>query len=353
MVKKGLLTCLLLAACVLFAGCEKVVIDDESEPDEPQGNVVLRVSGIEQMTGTVRNAVNIADVCSRLTFAVYKNGDKVKAINQKKTDAGFGEVNLTLGEGDYEVLIIGHSGVGSGNPNVNDPANVLFSNLTDSGGGTGYSDTFYFFGNLSVGAGQTSQSYLLKRASAMFRLVTTDAMPSTVRRIWFYIEGACKGFDATKGVGVYNAREKPIPMYYDLDSSYDGKPLQIDVFAFICPEASNIKITVRALSAANGLGERDILYEREFEKVSMQRNTITQYTGALFGTGSKEPDTPDDPQTPDNPQTPDSPDNPDNPDIPDSPDVPDTPDTPDTPSGKSDGTILVDTDWLTTNNYTF
>lgn len=343
--KKSVLSFLLLAACIMLMGCEKAVFEDESAPEETKGNVILSVAGFESLEGSMRSTLNLTDVCSRLTFTVYKDGERVKNIHQKSNSTSFGVVEMSLEEGDYEVLIIGHSGLGSANPDTKDPANVVFSNLTDKGGGTGYSDTFYYFDNLTVGDGQTKQSYTLKRAVSLFRLVTTDAKPSTVRQMWFYINGGCKNFDATSGDGVYNPRQTPPVMLYDLDSSYDGKPLQIDVFTFISPAMSNINVLVRALGAPNSQGERDIIYERNFDNVPMQRNTITQYVGSFFANGS----TPSTPEVPDNPDNPSTPDNPDNPGNPDNPNDPTTPDTPATPTG----TFLVDTDWLTTRYYTY
>ena len=172
----------------------------------------------------------------------------------------------------------------------------------------------------------------------MFRLVTTDAKPADVKRFWFSISGGCKGFDTTEGKGVYNPKQQAPIMFYDLDDTYDGKTLQLDVFTFVSPEAGNVNLTVRAMGAANSEGNRDILYERVFENVPMERNTITQYSGAFFGTGE-----PDDPDTPDNPDNPDDPD----------PDNPDEPDNPDQPTNPSSGTFLVDTDWTSTQYFTF
>lgn len=337
------MTSWLLAAFVLLTGCEKVVFEEGEEPSEgTKGNVVISVAGFEQIKGSARSTANLTDVCTRLTFAVYKDGERVKNINQKANSTSFGKVELSLEEGDYEVLVIGHSGQGSNNPDTKDPASVAFSNLTDKGGGTGFSDTFYYYGDLTVGTGQTTQSYTLKRAVAMFRFVTTDAMPSKVRQLWFYIDGGCKSFDATVGQGIYNPKQTPPVMLFDLDASHDGKPLQIDVYTFISPAMSTVNMMVRALGAPDSEGYRDILYERNFDNVPMQRNTITQYAGAFFVNGSY-------PDNPNNPDTPDSPENPDNPNTPDTPNNPDTPDTPATPGG----TFLVDTAWLTVNKYTF
>ena len=340
--KKSVLAFLRLVACVVLTGCEKVVFEEDDNPETTKGNVVLSVAGFEQLKGSMRSTYNLTDVCTRLTFTVYKDGERVKNIHQKSNGTSFGVVELSLDKGDYEVLIIGHSGLGSANPDTKDPASVVFSNLTDKGGGTGYSDTFYHYGHLTVGDENTTQSYTLKRAVSLFRLVTTDAKPSTVRQMWFYVEGGCKNFDATSGEGVYNPRQTPPVMLFDLDDSSDGKPLQIDVFTFISPINSNVNVMVRALGAANSAGERDIIYERNFDNVPMERNTVTQYVGSFFSNG-------DTPSTPEVPETPSTPENPSNPDNPTNPSDPENPENPSAPTG----TFLVETDWLTTRYFTY
>ena len=74
--------------------------------------------------------------------------------------------------------------------------------------------------------------------------------------------------------------------------------------------------------------------------VPVERNTISQYSGALF---TNVPEEPDDPGTPTNPTEPQDPVEPDD------PTVPEDPGTPALPSNM----FLVETDWATTNYYTF
>lgn len=339
--------CGMTVACLLTAACEKVVFDDDGQQPAStgRGNVVLTVADFEPMKGGMRSSVSLTEVCSRLHFVVYSNGDRLKSVHQKKGDTVFGTVELSLEAGDYEVLIVGHSGTGTANPTMTHPEKVQFSNITTSGGGTGYSDTFYYFDNLTVGDRTESRSYTLRRATAMVRFVTTDAKPDKVRRLWFQIKGGSGAFDAYTGLGCVNSTQV---MVFDLSAEDDGRPLQLDLFTFPRETTGLLEMQVRALDA-----NENIVYERAFKGIPVERNVISQLAGTFFIADAPEdptvPGTPDDPETPGTPDDPETPDTPEVPDTPDNPGTPDTPSTPDSPSP----TFVVDTDWTATRYYTF
>ena len=199
--KKGVAAAVtLLLVMVLFAACEKVVFENDNLENANSGNVTLSVAGFEPLKGSVRSKENLTDVCTKLSFVIYQDGDKKKTIHQKSSDEDFGTVSLDLDEGDYQVLIIGHSGKGKANPTFTDMCEVKFTNITNNGG-TGYSDTFYYYGDLTVDGEQQNNSYTLLRATAMFRLVTTDVKPANVKAIRFLYTGGCGVLDATTGYG--------------------------------------------------------------------------------------------------------------------------------------------------------
>lgn len=310
MTKRIIHNCWLLIVCFILSACEKVVIEEETPQDE-FGNVTLSVSGCEQLADRGRGAEDISKVCSRMHFVIYKDGEKQKAINQKAGDASFGQVSLTLDPGDYEVLILGHSCPGKDNPNMKEATKIQFSNLTDSGNGTGYSDTFYYYGTLSVDSKSISQSFLLKRAVAMFRFTTTDVKPSNIKKFRFYYTGGSGALNATTGLGCVNSKQL---VYFDTPDSEDGKPMQFDIFTFLHATAGQLTIQIKALDSND-----NAVFERTFEDVPMERNTITQYSGTFFVNGD---DTPETPGTPENPES-------------------------------SSNTIQVETEWADTRYFTF
>ena len=325
----------LLMACLVLSACEKVVLESEEDDTQEQtGNVTLSVAGFEELKGWARGTTDLMEVCTRLTFVVYQNDEKVKAVNQKADDSDFGKVSMTLDEGDYQVLVLGHSCAGKDNPSVKNATKIQFTNHTESGSGTGYSDTFYYYGDLTVGAKQTSKAYTLKRAVAMFRLVTTDVKPANIKKVWFYYTGGSGALDATTGYGCVNSKQA---VFFFPDEETDGQTMQFELYTFLHEEEGEIDIQVRGFDAVN---DGNVVFERAFKGVPMQRNTITQYSGALFSTGNEKPEDPDNPDNPDNPDDPENPDNPENPENPDDP----------TPST---GTFQVEADWAATNYFTF
>lgn len=336
-----LLTCAwLLTASWLLAGCEKAVFDDGDTANEQRHNVVLSVNGYEALKGNARSTSDLTEVCSQLNFVVYRNGSKHKAINQKKGEKDFGRVELTLDEGDYDVLVLGHSSEGKDSPTTSNIEKIQFSNITESGNGTGYSDTFYTLDYISVGDEPLSRSFTLRRAVAMFRLVTADVKPTEVKKVWFRYTGGSGHMNAYTGYGVTNSIQV---VTIDTPSEQDGQSQQFEIYTFPHDETDVLKIQVAALNARG-----DILYERTFENVPIERNAITQYTGTLF-VNTYEEDDPDEPVTPGDP---DDPDNPDDPDDPDDPTTPSDPEEPETP-GASANTFKVETAWASTKYYTF
>lgn len=297
--------------CVAVASCEKPIVEDIAPGQEGQkSQVVITIADIESgWASATRAQVSVADVCSRVQFAIYQNGTRVEAKNQAAGDDGFGTLTLQLDAGDYQLLVLAHSS--KANITTTSPAKLAFTN-PGSSNGTGYSDTFYYYGTMSVTDGETRVSIDMKRATSMFRLVTTDVKPAEVKRLQFYYEGGSGALDATTGFGCVKSKQS---VFVDLDDSQTGKPLQIDMYTFLHAETGSVDFTVKAFNAAD-----DIVYSHEFSSVSMQRNCITRYTGKFFVS-----------------------------DQPDQPDQPDDPE-PDTPSPL---VVMVDPDWASTFDYTF
>lgn len=281
---------LVLALCLLTS-CEKVVLDEDiTQPatSEAEQNVVIRIAGMDAGWGSdfSRALVNVSEVCTRVNFAVFKDGQKLKYKNQVAGDEGFGTYSLTLEAGNYQLLILAHSG--KANPTTTNPAKLQFTN-PGSSSGTGYTDTFYYYGNLTVGNNSTQMSINMTRATSMFRFVTTDVKPEKVKKLQFYYEGGSGALDATTGFGCVNSKQS---VFVETGDELTGKTLQCDMYTFLHAETGSVTFTVKAFDK-----NENVIYMREFENVSMQRNCITQYSGKFFVS--------DDPKTPDpQPETP-------------------------------------------------
>jgi hypothetical protein len=76
-------------------------------------------------------------------------------------------------------------------------------------------------------------------------------------------------------------------VYFDLDSSTDGQPLEFELYTFPHANGQNVTFKIEAQDE-NGTA----LYTKEL-KAPMECNIITQFSGYFFTEG--EPDNPDEP----------------------------------------------------------
>jgi len=258
-----------------LTSCEKAVFDDsgQSSTGQEDANVVLRLSVFEMEafgeTNATRAASAISELASRLSLVVLKNGEKVKTVSQKQGDSGFGTVALSLAEGTYQIAAIAHNC--DGTATVTSADKITFPNNI-------VTDTFYYYGDLTVGSSAVSQSLTMHRAVAMFRLILTEELPATVRKLKFYYTGGSSTFSAVSGYGCVNSRQT-----VNIDVASGQKVFE--VYTFPHDEQGQLKMTVTALDAQdNAVGER------VFENVPVRRNYITRYTGSLLGGGGNAPE---------------------------------------------------------------
>ena len=251
-----------MLAVLILCGCEKMVIDDDvySKGDNG-GNVTLHITQTEDAT---RSSV-ISDVCGRLNVAVFDaGGQKVKAIAQTVADAGFGSVSMSLAAGNYTVVAIGHNCTGSAT--ITSADKVTFPNNK-------VTDTFSYFGRLTVTGDRQDVDIRMKRAVAMIRLHLTDEMAAMndVAQFKFYYLGGSSTFSPSAGYGCVNSKQTEYRACSD-DGVY---------CLYTLPHAANdvlTKMTVTALDASdNALGEIII------ENVPVTVNKITDCTGNVRG----------------------------------------------------------------------
>ena len=268
--KKFYFVCLMLGLlCLWLVSCQKMVIDGDDEDGRvvDSGMVRFNVVQLEQMPfadALASRGTNVKSVCSRINLALYKNGVRVKQVNQTSEDEDFGQLKLMIAEGTYKVVLIAHSG--EKNPALTNPEKITFSG--------GMTDTFYYCDDLELTDG-ASFDLKLKRAVAMFRLVIADQIPSKVALMHFYYTGGSSTFDAVHGFGNVNSRQNE---YFDVTEDMHGKPGTFEVYTFPHSDNSTLRMQVTAHDAGN-----NVLVEKVFEDVEVKRNIITQYKGSFFG----------------------------------------------------------------------
>lgn len=257
----------LLLVFVVFS-CEKAIISEEENASQ-NGNLRVSVFEIEKtpFASLTRTSEAASDACTRLNFAVYdQSGLRLKQINQTSDQTNFGTTSFQLEEGTYQLVVVGHSA--SGNPTMTNPQKIQFTNAT------GYTDTFLYYGDVTIGDEALAYEVSLNRIVSLCRFVVTDDIPSNVRKMQFYYTGGSGAFNAATGLGSVASKQT---VTVDVTSGQK----QFDLYTFLHELSDNIALKVTALDASG-----NVLYERTFD-VPMEQNHITWLSGAFFnGSGS-------------------------------------------------------------------
>ena len=266
---------MLMLTALVFTSCEKAIFSDDETTGESTGNLRVRVFQIEKTPfgSLTRAAQPASEACARLNFLIYNtDGSRAKMVNQTSDNAGFGTASFQLDEGDYFLVVVGHSA--NGNPTSTNPQKISFTNAQ------GYTDTFLSSGDITIGEEPLEIDVTLERIVARCSFVITDDFPSEVAKLQFYYTGGSGAFDAYTGLGSVNSKQT---VTFDVASpsavTDDGR--QFDLYTFLHELSDNIALKVTAFDASG-----NELYVRDFD-VPMEQNHITWLTGAFFnGSGS-------------------------------------------------------------------
>ena len=259
---KRLLVALLVGIFVL-CGCEKAINLEEID-NAATGNVTVNVYKIENEEFGVSSRGVVSDVCTRLNFVMYDAGGvRVKQINQKSGDKGFGAVSFELEEGSYQLVVLAHSS--DGNPTMTNLAKIQFTNATK------YSDTFLYYANVEVGDEPQTLDITLNRIVSLCRFVVNDPIPEGVAKLQFYYTGGSGAFSAMTGLGVVDSKQT---MTFDVVPGTIGSAY--DLYTFLHHTEDQVDLVVTALGA-----DGNKMYERSFE-VPMEQRKITRMTGNFF-----------------------------------------------------------------------
>lgn len=261
---------------VTLTSCEKIVFDDEEPENEPasievEGNVVLRIEQLGQMSFQAMVKDSDVELPAHLCFAIYDmGGTRVKQTNQKQGDKNYGIVGMQLDEGDYQLVLLAHNS--TKNPTMTNLSKIQFNNSI------GYTDTYLYYTTLSVTEEHQAVTATLDRIAALCRFVISDPIPESVTQMKFQYKGGSGHFSALTGFGVTNSTQIVTRQVQP------GQQYQVfDLYTFLHQEEGDITLTAMALDAAgNSLSERNF-------KIPMAQNQVTWLTGNFF-TDKDDPD---------------------------------------------------------------
>lgn len=259
-------------AVTALSACEKMVVDEEETESGKKGNVTLKATMFNIVPFETRAVQNIADYCSRLCFVVYdSSGSKVKGVSQKKGDTGYGQVSMTLEPATYKLLVLAHSG--QSNPTLTDPSFLQFTNQM------GYSDTFYYYGDLIVTEEAATHELQLQRATTLLSLTITDELPSNLKQIRCEWVGESGVFNATTGWGgTVNSTQVVV---YNVEGL--TAPITLRLYTFMRQEEGTLKLTIDATDTNGATIEK-----RVYNDVPIKNRMVTEYSGRFFSSAESE-----------------------------------------------------------------
>ena len=261
-----------LVAMLCLTACEHVVFDEAEEDEGTGANVTIRATIYHIVPfDDTRATQNIADYCTRLCFVVYQDGEQKRKILQKDGDDGYGQISVRLEAGIYQLLVLGHSS--ESNPTLTNPESIKFSNST------GYSDTFYYYGDLTVEEGSETHTLTLQRATSMVRITITDEIPPEASQLRLYYTGESGVFDAVSGWGGTTNSKRSV----NYDVTKRTPPTVLCAYTFLRDELGTLNIQLTAHNA-NG----DVLAEKILDDVPLKNRMVTEYAGPLFSASTNE-----------------------------------------------------------------
>lgn len=264
----------LLALAAGMGACEKMILDEAEQTGSTgqSGNVTIKASvySIVPFSRETRTVQSIAECCTKLCFVVYQDGAQKKKVLQKKGDDSFGQTSFSLPSGDYQLLVLGHSS--TANPTLANPESIQFKNAD------GFSDTFYYYDDLTVTAQAERHNVMMERATSMLRIIINDEeLPEELDRIRVYYTGESGVFNAVAGWGgAVNSKQNSV-----FDVKGQGTPLTLEAYTFLRDDVGSLNVTLTAYDDSG-----NVLAERELTDVPMRNRMVTEYSGPLFGPSS-------------------------------------------------------------------
>ena len=233
-----LLAAIMLVLVATLTSCEKFSLDEsgQSSTHDANANVTVRIHQVQnrtigEVTKATASGTALKDVCSKVSFVVFDGEEKIEAINQSADDDNFGIARFSLDEGEYRLVVIAHNGKGNCTMTVPEKVKFTSNKLTD---------TFYYYGKLTVKDDKILADVKLQRAVSAFRLhITDEIIPEEMKSIKFYYTGGSSTLDATSGYGCVNSRQTEV-----FKLAKDQRDYSVYTFPHEDSQGLNMKISI-------------------------------------------------------------------------------------------------------------
>lgn len=257
---------ILLLAAVVLAGCEKDIVRDEVA--DLDGNVTLRFA----MTNRdAKTRSGMGDFFQKLNVMVFsEDGERMleKVLTQTRDDDDFGVLHLSLADGRYWVVAVGHSSKRSAT--IKSLESVQFT----ASEGEKLTDTFCHCSQIDVSGETADYTLPMYRVGAMIQFCLTDEnVPEAFAYFLMEYTGGSANFNPQTLEGNTKSTQSERRVRNSLMTH------QAFTFPYMAA-TGNIKMTVSATDI-----EGTVIRKRVFENVPVTRNRITTYTGHFFEDG--------------------------------------------------------------------
>ena len=266
---KKVLFSALIAVCGLLSACQS---NDEFSAATVH-EITFQVTNYEQYDLDDFTRASGADALDHLVMGVFDAatdeivGSVVVQDKGEKPSSDYGTFSVSLPAGRYRIVFLGY--YGSHTCQMSSSTSITFEKEF-------VAHTFLNCTELTVdGTTSKSQSVVLKRAVAAFRLYVEDALPEDLSVFQFINLGGGTALNAQTG---FCDGQKERKFEVSVPSSKIGKQnVPVNNYAFLPAESASMNITVNALRA-----DGSVLKSRTFSNVPMKVNCLTCYTGRFF-----------------------------------------------------------------------
>ena len=254
----------LAVVALMVASCEHATFET-SDPN----NVTL--SFTPSTADITRGTVSVGDYFSKLNVQLFDSeGSKVfsSVRTQQRDDDGFGQMRLSLAEGTYTVVAVGHSSIKSAT--IKSTEMVQFT----ANDGEKLTDTFCHCGQVTVSESGGKFSLVMNRVAAMLQLKLTDAdLPESFSRLRIDYTGGSANFNPSTSQGCTKSTQS------ETRQRVASGVYQVYTFPYLSTSCS-LKVTISALT-----DDGTVIRQRTITDVPMTRNRITTYEGPFFSEG--------------------------------------------------------------------
>jgi hypothetical protein len=273
LMKKALLLAVLVS--VYLFSCKK----DNKSPSGTKYKVKFNVSGFSQQIVDVASKNKQltgfnADQAAPTTYAIdvlhyyaYDSSNKlVTSINQDSTFSSFGTIDDSLLPGTYSIVIAGSKAGVVYNPGTN----YLAGNI---GGYVPWHDTFFQEFSLTVGTQPINQNVTLKRIVGKLSVLITDKLPATASTLSITVNEA---------YSYYFSVQAPSSLYqYTFTNTIPASAIGTANYKQSIIMMNTLSPFTAVIACADATGK--VLAQSTIANVSLQQNTETILSGALFG----------------------------------------------------------------------